>query len=90
MEETATNRRAVVSIPISISIRVHHFCHSILFKLVQLRLSSNHDRYKVNGLGCGLSISSDRNTEQMEPLGGRDLCLVNFLVSRGLMIDNNG
>ena len=54
---------------------------------IQLRLSSNHDRHKVNGLGCGLSVSSDRNTEQMEPLGGRDLCSVNFLVSRGLMRD---
>ena len=36
--------------------------------LIQLRLSSNHERHGVNRLGCGLSVSSDRNTEQMEPL----------------------
>ena len=32
--------------------------------------------HKVDGLGWGLRVSSDRNTEQMEPLGGRDLCSV--------------
>ena len=33
--------------------------------LIQLRLSLNHERYEVDGLGCGLSVSSDRNTEQI-------------------------
>ena len=37
---------------------------------IELRLTSNHGQYKVNGLGCGLSVESDRNMEQMEPRVG--------------------